>query len=136
MLSNSIVTDFNAFIMNIFLVNYLVAILSTVYTIMIEEGEFSFKSNTYEFIEKYSIPLLDHWGYAELIIHPPPLNLFTLFLLPCIIKKSLMKKTADLFSKMIFWAENFLYIFGFFLYEMILCPYIYAKVTLNIFILA
>jgi hypothetical protein len=47
-----------------------------------------------------------------------------------------MKKAADVFSKMIFWAENFFYIIFFLLYEFILCPYIFFKVMINIFILS
>jgi len=132
-LSNSILTMVHVFISNVFMLNYLVAILSTVYEIMKDEGEFSFKANKYQFIEKYSIAMLDPNGYSELIIHPPPLNVFTMFILPCIIKKSLMKRAADVFSKFIFWAENFFYIIAFIAYELCLCPIIYFKIMGNIF---
>jgi hypothetical protein len=40
-------------ISNIFLLNFLVAILSTVYEKMVDEGEFEYKKCKYEFIEKY-----------------------------------------------------------------------------------
>lgn len=120
----------HVFISNIFMLNYLVAILSTVYEIMKDEGEFSFKANKYQFIEKYSVAMLDPNGYSELIIHPPPLNVFTLFILPCIIKKSLMKKAADVFSKLIFWSENILYLMVFLSYELVLCPFIYFKLMI------
>lgn len=132
-MSNSILTMIHVFISNIFMLNYLVAILATVYEIMKDEGEFSYKSNKYEFIEKYSIAMLDPWGYSEIIIHPPPLNVFTLAIIPCIIKKSLMKKAADVFSKLIFWVENFFYILTFVSYELLLCPIIYCKIFYNIF---
>ena len=92
--SDSVLTMIHVFIANIFLLNYLVAILSTVYDVMKEGGEFAFKSNKYQFIEKYSIAMLDNWGYSELIIHPAPLNVFTLGLLPFVIRKSLMKKAS------------------------------------------
>lgn len=115
------------------MLNYLVAILATVYEVMKDEGEFSFKANKYQFIEKYSIAMLDPNGYSELIIHPPPLNVFTLFIVPFIIKKSLMKKAADTFSKLIFWTENFFYIISFLVYELVLCPLIYFKIMGNIF---
>jgi len=71
--------------------------------------------------------MLDPNGYSELIIHPPPLNVFTLFILPCIIKKSLMLRASDVFSKFIFWAENFFYLIAFVSYEIILFPVIYLK---------
>lgn len=131
--SNSILTMLHVFISNIFMLNYLVAILATVYEIMKDEGEFSFKANKYQFIEKYSIAMLDPNGYSEIIIHPPPLNVFTLFILPCIIKKSLMKRGAEVFSKIIFWSENFFYIVAFLIYEIMLCPIIYFKIMGNIF---
>lgn len=130
--SNSILTMVHVFISNIFMLNYLVAILSTVYEIMKDEGEFSFKANKYQFIEKYSVAMLDPNGYSELIIHPPPLNVFTLFILPCIIKKSLMKKAADVFSKLIFWCENVLYLMVFLSYELMLCPLIYFKLMISV----
>ena len=85
-LSNSILTMVHVFISNIFLLNFLVAILSTVYEIMQEHGEFAFKCNKYEFIEKYSIAMLDPNGYSELVIHPPPINVFSFFILPCVVK--------------------------------------------------
>jgi hypothetical protein len=77
--------------------------------------------------------MLDPNGYSEIIIHPPPLNVFTIFILPCIIKKSLMRKAADVFSKLIFWSENVFYIFAFMIYELFLCPLIYFKLMGNIF---
>ena len=117
----------HVFISNVFMLNYLVAILSTVYEIMQDEGEFSYKANKYQFIEKYSVAMLDPNGYSELIIHPPPLNILTMFILPCIIKKSLKKKAADVFSKLIFWTENVFYIASFMAYEVFLCPIIYFK---------
>jgi hypothetical protein len=71
--------------------NFLIAILSSVYEYMIYEGEFQYKKSQYEFIEKDSIALMDPGGYYELVLHPAPLNFFTLFLLPFTIKGSIMK---------------------------------------------
>jgi hypothetical protein len=76
--------------------------------------------------------MLDEWGYAELVIHPPPFNFFSMFLLPCIIRKSLMKRTAEMFSKLVFWAENIFYIFCILAYELFLVPLIYFRVLYNI----
>lgn len=47
------------YIANIFLLNYLVAILSTVYSDMMEIGEFSFLCNKYLYIERYNIAFQD-----------------------------------------------------------------------------
>ena len=135
-LSNSILTMLHVFLANIFLLNFLVAILSTVYEIMQEHGEFAFKCNKYEFIEKYSIAMLDPNGYSELVIHPPPINIFSFFILPCVVKPNLMKRAADAFSKFMFWFENMFYIMVFILNEILLFPLIYIKVAINVVYLA
>lgn len=80
--------------------------------------------------------MLDKHGYAELVIHPPPLNFFTLGLLPFIFRKSWMKKAADSFSKLMFWMENMCYIFALVMYELVLCPFIYLKVVYNVIVLS
>lgn len=134
--SDSILTMVHVFISHIFLLNFLVAILSTVYDIMMEHGEFSYKANKYEFIEKYSIAMLDPNGYAELVIHPPPINFFTAFILPFIVRKSLMKKAAECFSKFMFWIENVFYLLYFMLQEMLLFPLIFVKVAATVVILS
>jgi hypothetical protein len=132
-ISSSILIVGHVFLSNIFLLNFLVAILSTVYEIMEDQGEFEYKKAKYEFIEKYSIALDEPDGYYELVIHPPPLNIFTLVLLPFMIKSSIMKQASEIYAKFIFWFENSFYIFGFLIYELILCPVIFVRVLYNIF---
>jgi hypothetical protein len=91
---------------NIMLLNYLIAILSTVYENMIDLGAYYLKSDTYKFIEKYSIPILDDAGFQELVVYPPPLNLFTILLFPFAMKPESMRKIGQGFSKLMFWFEN------------------------------
>jgi hypothetical protein len=43
------------FFANVFMLNYLVAILTTVYENMMELGDFAFKCNKYWYIERYLI---------------------------------------------------------------------------------
>mmetsp|Transcript_45393 Transcript_45393/g.33176 ORF Transcript_45393/g.33176 Transcript_45393/m.33176 type:complete len:312 (+) Transcript_45393:2391-3326(+) len=131
-ISGSVAIVIHEFFSNIFLLNFLVAILSSVYEIMLNEGEFEYKKCKYEFIEKYSVAMLDQNGYSELVVHPAPLNAFTFFILPFAVKPSFMKKAAAVFSKFIFWFENSLFIFLFFLYELVLCPLIYLRVVYNV----
>ena len=50
---------FHIFISNIFLLNYLIAILSTVYEDMAPLGDFSYKSSKYKYIERYNIAMQD-----------------------------------------------------------------------------
>ena len=94
------------YIASIFMLNYLVAILSTVYEQMMEKGDFKFKCYKYKYIERYNIGFKDEFGYSELTVHAPPINLALVFLLPAIFKKELMKKYAGIFSKVNFWFEN------------------------------
>lgn len=121
---------------NVFLLNYLVAILTIVYEQMKVVGDFHYKCNRYQFIERYAIAMLDEHGYSELVIHPPPLNIFTVLLIPCIVKKDLMKKASVLFSKFIFWLENIVYIIAFIIYEVALVPIIFVRIIYNIIRLA
>jgi hypothetical protein len=69
---------------NVVLFNFLIAVLQSAYDAMTEMGEFSYKSNKYQYIERFYIPMFDQWGYTELVMHPPPINFLTLFLLPCV----------------------------------------------------
>jgi hypothetical protein len=131
--SFSILMMIHIFISNIFLLNYLIAIISTVYTNMIDIGEFSYKRNKYEFIEKYSIAMLDQWGYSELVVHPPPLNFLTIFLAPFAIKKTTMKKASKGFAVTVFWTENVVYMILFLMYEIVQIPWIFIRVIYNIF---
>ena len=79
---------------------------------------------------------MDPNGYAELVIHPPPMNFFTILLMPFIIKKSFMKKGSKCFSKFIFWLENIVYIMSFLFYEIFLSPLVYFKIFLSIFFMS
>ena len=64
------------YIANIFMLNYLVAILATVYEEQLEIGDFTYKCCKYWYIERYLIAFKDEWGYTELIVHAPPTNVF------------------------------------------------------------
>jgi len=119
------------FVSNIFLLNYLIAILSQVYEIMIDYGQFSYKQNKYEFIEKYSIAMMDNYGYQELVIHPPPLNFFALPLIPCVVKRECMKSASHFFAEVIFWFENIFYFIILMAYELFLIPLIFFRVLIN-----
>ena len=70
------------------------------------------------------------------MVHPPPINFFTIFLLPAVFRKGMMKRMSDIFSKFIFWLENIVYILVFLIYEVSLVPFIYVKVSINIIRLA
>ena len=50
---HTLVLIIHIFISNIFLLNYLIAILSTVYEEMADLGDFAFKSSKYQYIERF-----------------------------------------------------------------------------------
>ena len=129
-MSYQILMIMHVFVSNIFLMNYLVAILSTVYSYMTEVGEFQFRVKKYEFIEKYSIPMLEE-GYKELVLHPAPVNFFTIPLYLGIINRSAMKKIGNYFSKIMYWLETIPFIFLFILYEFVIMPIAYFKQIVN-----
>ena len=71
----------NLFMLNILLLNFMVAILSTTYGDLLEMGSFLFKCKVYDYCERYVIAYKDD-RYGELVIHAAPLNIFCVFLLP------------------------------------------------------
>ena len=118
---------------NIFLVNFLIAILSSAYEYMREMGEFEYKTIKYSYIEKYQIPKLDKRGLEELVIHPAPMTIFTLILLPFSSVPKTFHDKAELFSKLMFWIENIFIILVFFIYSVLLIPLIFFKMLYNLF---
>lgn len=121
------------FISNIFLLNYLIAILSTVYEKAEELGNFAYQSNKYQYIERYQIAMQDEWGYEELVVHPPPINYLTGLLYLSVFKDNMMLRSSKSFSKVIFWLENLcFYIVWMLVYEALLIPLIYIKLVYSI----
>lgn len=130
---HDIVLILHIFISNIFLLNYLIAILSTVFEDMQGMGLFAYNSNKYQYIERYAYAMKDEWGYGELVVHPPPFNYLTTFLLVSIFKNEWMFKASQIFSKCIFWMENCLfYITKMLVREILLVPWIYIRLVYNI----
>ena len=121
------------FISNIFMLNYLIAILSTVYEQMNEQGDFAYKSYKYQYIERYEKGM-ENKGYSELVVHCPPVNYFAILLLPsAFISQIAMNTASQLFSYCIFWLENVVYyIPKMILTEILLIPFIYLRTVFNI----
>ena len=95
--SHSILTIVHVIISNIFLMNYLVAILTTVYEIMIKNGDFYSIEYQYIFITKYLKALEENNGYEAFIIYPPPLNFFVAPLVLVSPSKETLKKFSRYF---------------------------------------
>jgi hypothetical protein len=103
--SHSYLMMLHIVISNIFLLNYLIAILSTVYETMRFLGDFLYKANKYSYIEKYQLARLDERGLTEYVINPAPINLLTLFLIPFTIQPR-APMFGLYFGKMMYWLEN------------------------------
>lgn len=71
-----VVTLGYVYMSNILLLNYLIAIMSTTYSAMLESGSFMFKVNLYNYCERYLIAF-GNKGYGELAIHTAPISMLT-----------------------------------------------------------
>lgn len=119
-------------ISNVFLLNFLIAILSTVYVSMIVIGDFLFKANMYAYIEKYELAKMSKKGYDQFVVHPAPLNLLTVLILPFVIT-DYSKKAGKMFSRMMFWIENIVMSIFFALILTLLAPIIFFRMLYHLF---
>ena len=117
--------------MNILLLNYLVAILSTTYENMQQSGIFKYKINLYNYCESYMCAFKEE-GYGEFITHPPPISGLWVILVPFVLYKKSLIKMAKILSYSIFWGENLIFMLFFFIYEIAIIPIVFIKVFLNI----
>lgn len=124
-------TTFHLLMSKVLLINYVIALLMTVYNSMREKGDFAYKSNRYEYIERYQIALRDGWGFSELVTIPAPLSISLVLILPWVFNKPAFKNAADMVGKMFFWIENLAYLLILIIYSLFLCPLIYAKFLIS-----
>ena len=120
-------------ISNIFLLNFLVAILQTVFDIMIKDGDFYTINYQYIFITKYMKAMDEENGYDKLILYPPPLNFLLTPLILLSPWRPAVKKVSYIISYLTFWIENILLVICFFLYMMTHDPMIIVKIYFQIF---
>jgi hypothetical protein len=130
-LSHSILLIFVAFITNILLLNFVIAILSTTYENMKESGIFKYKTNLFKYCQKYLIAFKSE--YQELVLQPAPLSYLALFLLPFMSSKRMSVKMGKMFSYFMYWFENVLFIFLFIMFEILLSPLMFLKMFYHIF---
>lgn len=131
--AHSVLLIIHGVISSIILINFLAGMFSTAYRFLLYYGEFSYKSIKYQFFEKYANALSLNRGIKEIVLHPPPFNLFTFWLIPLYINKPLADRLGKTLSYIFFWMENVLYLTFFLLYEILLSPFVYFKVLWNIF---
>lgn len=132
-LSHSIVYMVTVFVGNIFLLNYMIALINTVYTTMIDNGDFYAIRFSYQFVSKYIKALGEKNGYEKLILFPPPLNLFCIPLIIFSPNPAAVKKISDVMTTIFFWAENIGYIIVFMIYLFAIDMVLYFKIILEIY---
>lgn len=130
-ISHSLLTVFHVFFTNIILMNYLIAILSSTYGKMRESGVFSFKVNLYQYCERFLTAFKDR-AYGELVMHPPPLSFGVGLLLPFIMSRDVMTRFSKYMSYFFYWLENIVYMLAFFIFELLISPFVYVKIWLNL----
>ena len=83
-ISYSCLIIFHVFVANILLMNYLIAILSTTYDGMKQNGVFKYKVALYTYSERFIAAFRDR-DYGEFVLYPPPLTYIALlFLVPVV----------------------------------------------------
>jgi len=130
-LTHTILTIGTVFFSNVMLLNYLIAILSTTYNNMRETGIFKYKCNLFYYCERYSIAFSD-LPYGEMVLHPPPLSYLTIFMILFTPFRGCMVYVSKFFSYLMFWIENSVFVFIFFILELIIMPLAYLKIWFNI----
>ena len=83
--SHTYLMIFITFFFNVLLMNYIIAILSTTYQNQREAGIFNYKTSLYKYCERYINGFRSRIG--ELVIHPPPISVLTVLILPLSICK-------------------------------------------------
>jgi hypothetical protein len=132
-LSHSVLYIIHVTISNIFLLNFLVAILQTVFDIMIQNGDFYATQYQYIFITKYMKAMENSEdGYDKLILFPPPLNIFLVPLVLVSPSRTLTRKLGRFISYFFFWGENVLLVICFFAYLVLHDPLIVFKTLYQI----
>jgi hypothetical protein len=101
---------------------------------MLESGSFKYKCNLYDYCERYMIAFEEEC-VGEMVLHAPPLNLLSTLLVPFSLllpRGYLLAKISQSFSYFIFWAENLLFLAAFLAFELLLSPFIYIVIMINI----
>ena len=75
---------------------------------------------------------------GDLVLHAPPINALTILLVPLTFLSSkgpqaeFTEAVCDKFSKFLFWGENIIFVGFFIIQEILLIPFVYVLVFMNI----
>jgi hypothetical protein len=95
------------------------------------KGIDSFEHKIYmiDYCSRFQIAFLD-LQYGEILLHPPPLNLFTIpIFVVAIFDKGY---SLRMFSILSYWIENIIFILVFLIFEIMIWPLVFVKVIVNI----
>ena len=131
--SYSILQMIHVYLANIILLNLLIAILTEIMELVGEKSTFKYLVNLYTYCERYMIAF-ENENFGEIVIHPPPINFLSAFLVPMVLlKKEYTAKICKAFSYGIYWIENCIFILVFLLGSFLMIPFAYAKAFTNIY---
>lgn len=116
---------------NILLLNYLIAIMSTTYSVMQDSGSFMYKVNLYNYCERYLVAFGND-AYGELALHAAPISILTtpMMIVVFMFKRQWMVVFSKYYSYFMHWLENCIFLVFFIIIETLLVFPVYLK---NIF---
>jgi len=118
-------------ISTIFILNYIIATITTIYKAMMIEGEFHKKAYKYQWIMRFKrIELRE--DLAELLLLPPPLNLLLLPSYPFLFCPSLSGPVLKAIRLICFWTENALILLYYSIAFAFKIPFAYFNIIPNI----
>ncbi len=89
-------------------------------------GDFSFKAGLYSYCERYLIPF-DDPRYGQLVVHPAPICLLSIILVPYVCAPNTLKKVSVCYSMFMFWIENCFMVLLFIMLELFILAIDYFK---------
>eukprot|EP00347_Sterkiella_histriomuscorum_P020408 403337919 len=132
--------SFSIFIMifltitNIFFLNFLVAIIDSIYQYMLKDGEFQAKKYRFYFYNSKMLAFeMSTDDLDSMIIHPPPYNVLSLVLILLIPFKNTRKKLSMKINSLVYWIDNIILAFLLLTIELIQLPFCYLKILGQLF---
>jgi len=141
---------------HVFMLNYVIAVLTSIYQFMIGQGEYTYLALRYVFYKRYSLlfqnmpspedrisvkirKLKEHLDakhgqkyLSQLVIQPPPLNMVGVPFLPFILIKRTRAQALKILTFTTYWLINATLVFAFLGFTLlILTPVAYLKTVLS-----
>ena len=116
-------------ITNVFLLNYMVAVIDAIFEYMLDVGEFKAKRyKFYYYTSKKQIFDLSPDDLDNMVIHPPPYNIFGMIIFFVLPFKTLRKTLSVWVESVVFWIDNIILTVALIFVEILLIPICYFKI--------